>query len=226
MKIDIQQLEKLLPILRRIGVVLLAAWLFVERYVLIGARFAGRWLVVGLHYLGIGLARAVNFASPYIVQGWGFVKRKAGPHVARFWEWSAPGRARAGIWILRQLDQLVQYGDLNQWEFPVLQASIDTNAMRGLLRTRTRVDVGMWFRKGRVWVCPMSAELVLIAEGTRSYVSRIPYDQIDHSRYNHVTGELVFAPNEDLEVKSLRITPLEALELLRYVPRFQIVEVA
>lgn len=222
----IQQLEKLLPVLRRIGAVLATAWLFMERYVLIGARFAGRWSLVALRYLGMGLARVVEFASPHVMQACGFVGRTAGPPARRFWAWSAPGRARAATWLLRRLDRLIQFGDLNQWEFAVLQDAIDTNAMRGLLRTRTRVDVGMWFRKGRIWVSPMTEELVLIAEGTRPYILRIRYDEIARSRYNHVTAELVFAPNEDLDVKSLRMTPLEALELLRYVPRFEIVEVA
>lgn len=86
-------------------------------------------------------------------------------------------------------------------------------------KTGTKVDVGYWLGKRRVWACLLEQELLLFARGRRPYVERIPLAVLRESRYNHVTGELVLAPFETVAVKALKVTPLAALEILAYIYR-------
>ena len=81
-------------------------------------------------------------------------------------------------------------------------------------RTRTKVDVGHWSGKRRIWCCLLGDELLLFAQGLRPFVERIPFAGLHESQYNHVTGEIVFAPIEDTTIQTLRIAPLDALEVL------------
>ena len=84
--------------------------------------------------------------------------------------------------------------------------------------------MGYWLGKRRVWACVLEEEVLLFARGRRRYVERIPLQQLRGSRYNHVTGELVLAPIETAPVdttsiKSLKLPPLAALEILAYIYR-------
>jgi hypothetical protein len=86
-------------------------------------------------------------------------------------------------------------------------------------RTDTKVDVGYWLGRRRVWACLLERELLLFARGRRPYVERIPLAALRESRYNHVTGELVLAPTETIAVKTLKVPPLAALEILAQIMR-------
>jgi hypothetical protein len=137
----------------------------------------------------------------------------------RFWIWIAPLRrvlAGALAWLL---DKFCQFGGLTEKEACVMRDAIGSDDQDALWRTRTRVDVGMWYRKGRVWVCPLADELLLFAEGPRPWVEHIAYSHVRESRYNHVTAEIALAPETDLPLSSLRVRPLEALPLIRQFRR-------
>jgi hypothetical protein len=87
--------------------------------------------------------------------------------------------------------------------------------------TGTRVDVGRWFRRERVRVRVLEDQVLLLAPGTRPYVQSVPFGALRESRYNHVTGEVVLAPAEDVKVGTLRMSPLDAsrfLALLKQQP--------
>ena len=68
-------------------------------------------------------------------------------------------------------------------------------------KTATKIDVGYWLGKRRVWACLLEKDLLLCARGRRPYVERIPLAELRESRYNHVTGQLVLAPIEAAAVK-------------------------
>ena len=208
-------------------------WLIGEGHVLRGVRYAGRMTLAGSRRCGPWLARATDKAAPYAVKAWNAAAwacsaavTRLRPPLAWFWRWCEPARVKGGTAAVTVFDQLAQAGEVNRWESVLLEEQIDSPAVRAVVRTRSRVDVGMWCRKGRLWACATPGGLVLLAHGVRPYVERIAYDRIDQSRYNHVTAELVFAPDEDLAVKKLRVTPLEALELLKRVPRLEVAQVA
>ena len=83
-------------------------------------------------------------------------------------------------------------------------------------RTDTKVDVGYWLGRRRVWACLLERDLLLFARGRRPFVERIPLADLRESRYNHVTGQLILAPTETAAVKALKVPPLSALEILAH----------
>lgn len=86
-----------------------------------------------------------------------------------------------------------------------------------VLRTGTRVDVGWWWRRARVGVGCVGAELVLFAAGTRPYVERAPLTELRTSSYNAVTGEVMLAPAPNLRQRRLKLAPLEGRQLLAHI---------
>jgi len=96
----------------------------------------------------------------------------------------------------------------------LLESAIGKGAVRELHETGTKVDVGYWLRKRRVWLCLTDSEVVLFAWGKQPYLDRIPLSQLGESQYNHITGELVLAPAGGVSVPTLRMAPLAALDVL------------
>ena len=86
-----------------------------------------------------------------------------------------------------------------------------------LLRTRTRIDCGRWWRSTPVWLCITGSELILFAVAHRRYSERVPLAGCHASHYAHTTGELVIDPTESLRIKRLSMTPREALSALDFL---------
>ncbi len=84
-----------------------------------------------------------------------------------------------------------------------------------VFRTGTPIDVGSWFGRRRVWACVLENELLLVARGRHPHIERVPFDRLQDSLYNHVTGEVVLGPAENVKVTRLRLSPVEAVQLLR-----------
>ena len=91
---------------------------------------------------------------------------------------------------------------------------LGAEALFVLARTRSRVDVGSWLGRRRVCAAALGGELALFAAGRRPYRERIPFSRLRESQYNSVTGELVLAPAEGARVRALRVSPLDAYQLL------------
>lgn len=88
-----------------------------------------------------------------------------------------------------------------------------------LLRTRTRIDAGRWWRRNPVWLCITANELILFAVARRRYAERAPLADCHASHYAHATGELVIDPTETLRIKRLSLTPREALNALDFLKK-------
>jgi hypothetical protein len=89
-----------------------------------------------------------------------------------------------------------------------------------LQRTHTKVDVGFWTGKRRVWCCLLDDELLVFASGrtpSTSFVERIPFGEVGESQYNHITGEIVLAPIQTARIQTLKVAPLVAAEILTYI---------
>jgi len=87
-------------------------------------------------------------------------------------------------------------------------------------RTRTRIDVGSWLVRGRVWVFALADSLAFVACGScggRPRACRIPYDLLRQSQYNHVTGELALAPVKDLPFRGLKMDPVDGYQILAQI---------
>ena len=85
-----------------------------------------------------------------------------------------------------------------------------------VLRSGTTVDVGQWFRSGRVWVACLPGRVALFARGRTPYRELIEVARLDQSFYNFLTGELALAPAVPT-VRRVQLTPVEAQQVLRHI---------
>lgn len=88
--------------------------------------------------------------------------------------------------------------------------------------SRTKVDVGAWLFRGRLWVFALHDEIALVACGScgrRWYARRIPHARLRESQYNHVTGQLALAPEGPLPFTGIGMPPLDGYQLLAQIYR-------
>ena len=83
------------------------------------------------------------------------------------------------------------------------------------LPTRTLIDTGRWFRRPQIHLTLTESTLTLHAPGPRPFTATVPLADCHASRYHHPTGELILEPAEALPIRNLRISPQEALQILR-----------
>ncbi len=91
-----------------------------------------------------------------------------------------------------------------------------------IARTGTKIDVGSWLLRGRVWVFALADSLAVLAcgrAGLRVRAEKIPYEKLRESQYNHVTGELALAPARGLPVRGLKIDPVTGYQILAQIHR-------
>ena len=86
-----------------------------------------------------------------------------------------------------------------------------------LLLSEAMVDVGRWFWRSRLWLYATPTELVAFAAGRHAFVQRIPFKHIQESLYNHVTGELVLAPDRKFARAQIALSPAEAYQFLAQI---------
>jgi hypothetical protein len=108
---------------------------------------------------------------------------------------------------------------MNELESALLNELTGGAEPKLLLRTRTRIDCGRWWRRTPVWLCISGGELILFAVARRRYTERAPLSDCHTSYYAHTTGELVIDPNESLRIKRLCLTPREALNTLDFLTK-------
>lgn len=106
---------------------------------------------------------------------------------------------------------------MNDLESLLLDELTDGADPELLLRSRTRVDAGRWWRRNSVWICITKSELILFAVARRRHVERVPLDLCRSSHYAAMSGELVIDPVESLRIKHLALTPREALKVLHFL---------
>ncbi len=104
---------------------------------------------------------------------------------------------------------------MNQLEQQLLREETGGAEPRLMVRSKTRIDTGRWWRSTPVWLCVMADELVMLAVSRRRYVARLPLADCPGTHYCHTTGELVVEPGEELTYSRFRVTPREALDLMQ-----------
>ncbi len=97
---------------------------------------------------------------------------------------------------------------------------VDGRDVYAVIRTKTKVDVGSWLARGRVWIVALADSLVFVAVGlggSRPLAEIIAYDRLGKSRYNHVTGQLALSPAKIAGVRGLRLPPIEGRQVLAQI---------
>jgi len=88
-----------------------------------------------------------------------------------------------------------------------------------LLCSGSKVDVGLWMRRGRIRVACLESELLLFAFGPKPFSERYALADLRGSIFNHITGELVLAPADGMPMRTLRLPQQDALQLLAQIYR-------
>jgi hypothetical protein len=70
---------------------------------------------------------------------------------------------------------------------------------------------------GIVWSAATTKEVVLFAAGRRPFIEEIPFTHLYKSLYNHITGEVVFAPAEAESMTRIRLSPSHGFQLLAQI---------
>ncbi len=86
-----------------------------------------------------------------------------------------------------------------------------------LLCSQTKIDTGHWFRRSRVYAAVFADRLALFAWGKRPWTESVLFRHLRQSLYNHVTGEIVFAPAHGLRVGRLCLLPLNGAQVLAQI---------
>lgn len=102
----------------------------------------------------------------------------------------------------------------------LLQEIGDTEVLRQV-RTRTGIDVGLWWRRRRLWLCVTDDELVLLAVARRRFCERVAIGACHEVRYNPASGELAISSQPALRFPRLKMPASTALDLTQLVHSIQ-----
>ena len=120
--------------------------------------------------------------------------------------------------VSRPLDRQGEaYGRLPAATRALLERAAGGDDVLVLVRTATRVDVGLWFRRRRLWVGCLAHAMVFVAPGPAPVAVRAPLAALAKARYNPVTGELALPPMEGLAPRGLKVPALDAYQILSQI---------
>lgn len=108
---------------------------------------------------------------------------------------------------------------MNQLESTLLTELTGGAQPNLLLRTRTRIDCGRWWRATPVWLCITATDLILFAVARRRYSERVTLAECATSYYAPSSGNLVIDPTKSLRIKHLSLPPREALNALEFLKK-------
>lgn len=96
---------------------------------------------------------------------------------------------------------------------------LDRMTVLDLWPTRTRLDVGLWWRTAPIWVFLLDEALLLVAWGTHTLAPRpwlrlLPFAGLRRNVYNHVTGELLLESADADDLPGLHLRPEPAIQIL------------
>jgi len=108
---------------------------------------------------------------------------------------------------------------MNELESALLKELTGGAEPKLLLRARTRIDCGRWWRRTPVWLCVTGSELILFAVARRRYSERVALADCQASHYAHATGELVIESATALRMNRIKLTLREALNTLDFLKK-------
>jgi len=109
--------------------------------------------------------------------------------------------------------------NLRRAERRLLEEACGAGTEQFVLLTRSRVDVGQWLSRGRLWLAWTDGALLLFAAGKRPFVERLAASDLTESLYNPVTAELVLLPAAAARQRNVRLAPVEGWNLLKRIIR-------
>ena len=104
---------------------------------------------------------------------------------------------------------------MNELETQLLRETVGDAEPSLCIRSGARIDAGRWWRRTPIWLCIVGGELVMLAVARRRYLEKVALADCAASHYSHATGELVIEPVENLRFNRFRLSPREAIQILR-----------
>jgi hypothetical protein len=108
---------------------------------------------------------------------------------------------------------------MNELELKLLREEIGDAEPSLCIRTGTKIDAGLWWRRTPVWLCVVGSELILLAVARRRYFERVSIADCHASHYSHAVGELMIKPAESLRLHRFAVSPAEAIRVLDFLKK-------
>lgn len=112
--------------------------------------------------------------------------------------------------------------DLNSREQHLLNAEIGDTEVLQQVRTRTCIDVGLWWWWRPLWLCVTAKEVLILAVARRCHFERVAIAACHDVRYNPASGELVISSQPALRFPRLRMPASTALEVTQLIHGIQL----
>lgn len=107
---------------------------------------------------------------------------------------------------------------MNEIEKKLLREAIGDADPKLCIRSATCIDTGRWWRRSPIWLCcVIGDELIMLAVSRRRYLEKVSLTACTSCHYSQASGELVIAPAENLRVNRLKVSPREAIQILRII---------
>ncbi|MDP6117069.1 MAG: hypothetical protein QF437_21650 [Planctomycetota bacterium] len=110
-----------------------------------------------------------------------------------------------------------EFQHLSRSEHRAAEEALGDRPVFFLSKCDTTVDVGHWLSGGVVWAAATESEVVLFSAGRRPFIEEIPFTHLYKSLYNHITGEVIFAPAEAESLTRIRLSPVHGYQLLAQI---------
>ena len=96
----------------------------------------------------------------------------------------------------------------------MLESTVAAESVRMKVRTRTCIDVGLWWWQKPLWLVITDHTLVIFAISRRKYVEQVPIACCSNVHYNPASGELVISSLPALRFPRLKMPASTALEII------------
>ena len=110
---------------------------------------------------------------------------------------------------------------MNAKEQQLLESSIDTGSVRLKVRSRTYIDVGLWWRNKALWLVVTEHTLVVFAISRRKYIEQVPLTRCSDIHYSPASGELVISSEPALRFPRLKMPASQAIELIELIKQLK-----
>ena len=103
---------------------------------------------------------------------------------------------------------------MNAKEQQLLNLTVDPESVRMKVRTRTCIDVGLWWRQRAAWLVITEHMVVVFSISRRKHLDQVPLACCNDVRYSPSSGELVISSNPALRFPRLKMPASQALEVI------------
>lgn len=106
---------------------------------------------------------------------------------------------------------------MNAKEQQLLGLTVEPESIRMKVRSRTCIDVGLWWRQKPLWLVITDDTVVVFSISRRRHVEQVPVACCVDVRYTPSSGELVISSQPALRFPRLKMPASKALEVIELI---------